>query len=876
MAAETLGRGLFVTIGSASPALRLTAEQEAIVAHEPASSLVVSAYAGAGKTATLVEHSKRWRHYRGLYLAFNASIRQEAQAKFPKHVEVRTLHSYAYRELGVSAYKERLQAGVIRRKQLREAAEAALGSTEATLLPATVLRRISWGFKRFLISDDPHLTQKHLPPPKQSNPPWEYDRIMRAATRIADHLMNFRHNDGPYNHDIYLKAFALDQRNGLTRPPDVDVILVDEAQDLNPVLIGMIRRFETPLIIVGDTYQSIYAFRGAVSAMNTFEGPQLPLTQSWRFGAAVADAANQILEHTSNPPKQPVRPNPNINTTVQHGVSRDGAILARTNASLMQHLMNGIDRPFHIAGGFHQFRREIQTAIDLWLGNPPRDNFALPYQDRDELELEAKEGGDPVAARLVQLLEGHGPSKLLAALERLAEFAVDQPREGILRLSTAHKAKGLEFETVSLLDDFWSLGRRLSYRHYLQKKGRWTAEKVSDFDQELNLLYVAVTRAQQQLFLPLELFRELQSAGSPVVADVPQAAGVALSARDARRVTIPDHESSLEVKWGGVDGVRAAITSNANLELRDENGRTALAWAAAREEPQLIRELVEAGANIDACSPEERLLIAVVLEDTRELRALIASGADIKERYGQGRRTLLGCAAEYGSSEVLRLLLDAGKQLELRDGQFDYLESWVEAYDSNFETPIYDAVAGGNVENVRLLLDAGAAVADPNLAIAVGNSVLSFAVEGASADIVRLLIDAGANPHEDDDALLHRAAMCNRADNVLVLIRAGMDVDALNRDSCTPLMVAAENGSLASLQILLDEDAWLDARDPSGKTALMFAARAGSEKCLAALLNAGANARARTLEGHTAFDYAADHAHLIGTQAYWALNDARF
>lgn len=77
--------------------------------------------------------------------------------------------------------------------------------------------------------------------------------------------------------------------------------------------------------------------------------------------------------------------------------------------------------------------------------------------------MEASDGADPVAARLVKLMEEHGPLKLAAMLDRLARYARRHPREARLHLSTAHKAKGLESPTATLLDDFWSLDRRTTF-----------------------------------------------------------------------------------------------------------------------------------------------------------------------------------------------------------------------------------------------------------------------------------------------------------------------------------------------------------------------------------------------------------------------------
>lgn len=493
-----------MTIAAVS-SLRLTPEQEAIVSHEPTTGVRVAAFAGTGKTSTLVELANRWEAHPGLYLAFNTAIQREAKGKFPRHIEVRTLHSFAYRSLGVYQYRDGLQGGAIRRQQLQQAAAVVLG--ERVVLPTRVLQAISRAFRTFLISDAPRLLPEHLLLSGEI-PGWPYNDVMEVAVKIVDHLMAFRQHGGPFNHDMYLKAFALEQEEGPLRHTYA-YLMVDEAQDLSPVMIGLLGRFGVPLIIVGDTYQSIYAFRGAVSAMSMFEGPTLPLTQSWRFGRSIAQAANLILTFTSSPPELPVRGNPNVETTVHQGTSERGAVLARTNARLMEYLMDHVDQPFYIAGGYQQFRREIQAGIDLWEGRPPSEGSPLPYKDRAELEAEAEDGGDPVAARLVKLFNEHSPQALSRMLARLATRARPDPSEATLYLSTAHKSKGLEWPVVSLLDDFWSLDRRISYRDYLEREEKWTELKKRDFDQELNLLYVAVTRAKERLYLPTELYYEL-------------------------------------------------------------------------------------------------------------------------------------------------------------------------------------------------------------------------------------------------------------------------------------------------------------------------------------------------------------------------------
>ena len=49
------------------------------------------------------------------------------------------------------------------------------------------------------------------------------------------------------------------------------------------------------MIYVGDAHQQIYAWRGAVNAMQQMPLPESRLTTSFRFGDAIADVANNLL-----------------------------------------------------------------------------------------------------------------------------------------------------------------------------------------------------------------------------------------------------------------------------------------------------------------------------------------------------------------------------------------------------------------------------------------------------------------------------------------------------------------------------------------------------------------------------------------------------
>ena len=62
--------------------------------------LNVIAFAGTGKTTTLLEYTRAQRHKRFLYAAFNKSVRAEAEKKFPSNVSCKTCHSLVFSKFG--------------------------------------------------------------------------------------------------------------------------------------------------------------------------------------------------------------------------------------------------------------------------------------------------------------------------------------------------------------------------------------------------------------------------------------------------------------------------------------------------------------------------------------------------------------------------------------------------------------------------------------------------------------------------------------------------------------------------------------------------------------------------------------------------------
>ena len=92
--------------------MHTTFEQKKIIDTDlaPGQVLKVLAFAGTGKTTTLVAYARKRPGRRFLYLAFNKSVQLEAAKKFPANVMARTAHSLAFQAKGFQ-YKDRLVKG---------------------------------------------------------------------------------------------------------------------------------------------------------------------------------------------------------------------------------------------------------------------------------------------------------------------------------------------------------------------------------------------------------------------------------------------------------------------------------------------------------------------------------------------------------------------------------------------------------------------------------------------------------------------------------------------------------------------------------------------------------------------------------------------
>jgi superfamily I DNA/RNA helicase len=467
----------------------LTVEQEQAREHfKTGTHLVIEAGAGTGKTSTLLALAECTSQL-GQYVAFNNAIVQEARKKFPRNMRCHTAHGLAMAALG-NQFRHRLNgprikswdlAKMIGVSQMGVQAPSGWKSISESYLAGLTMRAVT----RFCQSADEEPSRWHVPLIEGIDQPSPDGRKGGPNNKaVAQYLEPFvrkawadvSRRDGklPYKHDHYLKLWQLSDPRIKS-----DFILFDECQDANPVMLAIIEAQEhAQKVYVGDSQQQIYTFTGAVNALGRLRDSGAPvtfLTQSFRFGEAVAEQANEVLGWLDAELR--LVGTPSIPSVVGD-VASPNVILSRTNAIAVRNVLDAVreGKTVALVGGGSEITRFAQAAEKLMQGRRVEHPELACFDDWNEvLQYVAEDAQGSDLKLLVDLIEDFGTETILEALDS----TIPEGRAE-LTVSTAHKSKGREWDRVRLAEDF-------------------PEDPKGDFDEELRLLYVSVTRAKLEL-----------------------------------------------------------------------------------------------------------------------------------------------------------------------------------------------------------------------------------------------------------------------------------------------------------------------------------------------------------------------------------------
>jgi ankyrin repeat protein len=283
---------------------------------------------------------------------------------------------------------------------------------------------------------------------------------------------------------------------------------------------------------------------------------------------------------------------------------------------------------------------------------------------------------------------------------------------------------------------------------------------------------------------------------------------------------------------------------------------------------QLFRHTVQALALLAAASPagwaaridtnlDSPLVESLYRGDSSTAVSLINRGANPNARSEEGVPALT-LAVLHADRRAVVKLIEGGADVNARSGL-------------GRTALIAAASIPGNSDTVWLLLSAGA---DPNLAATTEPGPVAIVSGGGETPLIesakdltgrtaKLLLDAGANPNAQDktgNSALHLAALNGNVEVVRLLLAHHAVVNVANKLGTTPIISAAVRSDPAIVRMLIDAGADVNAADGTGSTALMWAAykESGDLAVVDMLLRAGANAKSKDklFDGETALTWA--------------------
>jgi DNA helicase-2/ATP-dependent DNA helicase PcrA len=472
--------------------------QQAIFRHaeDPhAGNAIVEAVAGSGKTTTLVETIKRLKG-NSIFLAFNKSIADELKKR---GVNARTFHSLCF-----SPVLRARNAHDVTQNKLRRIVDAKCTGEDAKLYGTYVIRMV--GLARqvgigCLVPDKDEawydIIEHHDLQPDDENA--SIPRAIEIAQKVLAFSSHPKQNMIDFDDMLYLAV-----RDGISLPK-FDNVLVDEAQDTNAIQRAILRKIMHPgtrLIAVGDPAQAIYGFRGADSnSMNLiaqeFNCKTLPLSISYRCAQSVVHYAQQWVNHIEAAPNAPEGAVTSFGTEWDHNVFTQGdLVVSRTTRPMVALAFNLIRNKVSATIMGRDIGEGLKKLIDKMNAGENVDLLVEKlntYTQREaekalakKEEAKAEQIYDKTAA-IVTLCEGlNEDERTVTALKRTVDSLFDNPNAAV-KCATIHKAKGLEADRV-----FW-LNRSLCPAMWARQE--WQKQ------QEVNLCYVAATRAKKELVL---------------------------------------------------------------------------------------------------------------------------------------------------------------------------------------------------------------------------------------------------------------------------------------------------------------------------------------------------------------------------------------
>ena len=241
-----------------------------------------------------------------------------------------------------------------------------------------------------------------------------------------------------------------------------------------------------------------------------------------------------------------------------------------------------------------------------------------------------------------------------------------------------------------------------------------------------------------------------------------------------------------EIVLGRTGGNLARVLhsdSGLTINQRDSQGRTPLSWAAARGDIDVVKLLMNFGADVNLTTYAAAGPLSYAIGNRRlsVVKYLLDHGADIEQRCTRFQHTPLlhACNQVVEDEECVRLLIKAGAN--------------VNALRFNASTPLILASMRNATRTMAMIMERSV---DINHRGAQGYAAIHSAIQENSHQAIKLLLSSEANiaiSNKDGSLILHLAATRGDLETLRILTRAnirGFDIDHKDSTGTTPLQYA--------------------------------------------------------------------------------------
>ena len=486
--------------------MNLTQEQLDII--HSTGDIKINAVAGSGKTTTIIEYAKaRPKNSRILYLAFNKSVKLEALKKFAEsglnNVHVETAHSLAFSYI-VRQSKYTVRPQEYKTQDIVELLNIQVrGEKHASYIVANHINKLMAYFCNSNKNKVQDLNYLSLITEAKAKAfvTKHYAEIVQQTRML---LAKMDKGEIEITHDFYLKKFQL-----LNPSLPYDYILFDEGQDASPAMLHTFLNQSATKVIVGDTHQQIYGWRFAVNSLAQAKFKSFNLSSSFRFSQNVANLAIDILkwkDHFNAPLS--------INITGK-GADKTGkskAIIARTNLGLILNAIEFITentkvKHIYFEGNINSYTyaddgTSLYDVLNLYNGKKMQIKDALikGMKDIDELEDYIRKTEDKQLGMMIEMVKEY-ENEIYDIIKTIKCKHVDNAdkHKAEMIFSTVHRCKGMEYDSVELVNDFITEEKLEKLKNENKEFDEEFELSIPKLNEEINLLYVAVTRTKNKL-----------------------------------------------------------------------------------------------------------------------------------------------------------------------------------------------------------------------------------------------------------------------------------------------------------------------------------------------------------------------------------------